>query len=1019
MLQTLQTQILALAWPLAIATLSFFILFWIIERVVVDNRLKKVNGVRASVIGGNPITCYMHANNRMLENFISMLKEADASCPHAVEFTIVGHRSILTADPEHIKALLTTNFTHFGKGTKFHRTWEPFLGDSIFTTDGQLWHQSRNLIRPMFVTQKVRDLDILERWSDVMISKLPPSGQTVDMCDFFYRMTLDAITDYLLGHSVESLENPNGKFTKAFTEVQRAQMLIAILAPFRRFIPQAEYRRGIKILEEFIEPFIKATLALTPEQLENISKSDREFTFLHHIALFSRDPKVIRDQIMAVLLAGRDTTAATLSWTMYELSNYPEIWRKLRSRVLERVGPDAAPTYEDIKDLTCLTHALYETLRLYPAIPYNVRTCRQPDIATLKGDHIVYSTIAMQRRKDLYPPVSETFADPAIYSPERWEHWTPKPWQFVPFNGGPRICIGQNFAMTEMAFTLVRLLQKYERIEYRGDWAAQYLKADIVGCPGQGVPIALYEAKQRSKTSHAISHKFHIARKGASSHLIAIMRERITYFHPQDAGIDPSQLKIQDTQVQGPATEAVREHKITLTLPELPSELAGLLRDLEELHLRWATSASYNTLEPFSSRLSPGLHVSYTPLKEDQDPEKLCTALQAFGRVDCSSPETYINLSDGRREGSPALFFYHDVEKLDGLAKRLAPVVCSGPTAAECRKQLQELKDAVSLDISYDSTSESVKIQALWPLQKRDISVPASPKGRTEVGILGRDAPPGMEAHEIGVSGVLTVIGEQKEPSPALFSFAARHRTASGSFTSQFQEPTGLHPTLQLSLSTTAPPLDDDAECAPYAYLTLPKVIFADRYQLADELFLASKNLTATKYVSEPVDLEAPAYTTKTWGSNVLLQLAPPGDSAQAEDWTVEVPLHLRYLKPTPTGKEEAGIPYPVVFWACESQQDVAYGVSPFDRVNLGYDGLFSPSTTFWHVNPKPEAGGRLVNSISVPVVADGASQWVGIGTAVAVGLGFIWILLQLVGGYSKSGHGAATAKAEESKKKK
>lgn len=76
----------------------------------------------------------------------------------------------------------------------------------------------------------------------------------------------------------------------------------------------------------------------------------------------------------------------------------------------------------------------------------------QPDITTLKGDHVIYSTLAMQRRKDLYPPVSETFADPAIFSPERWDHWTPKHWQYVPFNGGPRICIGQNFAMTEMAY---------------------------------------------------------------------------------------------------------------------------------------------------------------------------------------------------------------------------------------------------------------------------------------------------------------------------------------------------------------------------------------------------------------------------------------------------------------------------------------------------------------------------------------------------------------------------------------
>ncbi|KAL7947325.1 cytochrome P450 [Trichoderma barbatum] len=1011
MLQSLPAQIPGLAWSLAITIPCIIVVFGVIERLVVNHRLSKVNGVRASILGGNPVTSfyhffnagYMHANNRLLENFIGMFKNADPSCPHAVEMTIFGHRSILTIDPEHIKALLTTNFTHFGKGKKFHRTWKPFLGDSIFTTDGQLWQQSRNLIRPMFIKQKIRDLDILERWNDVLISKLPPSGQTVDICDLFYRMTLDAITDYLLGQSVESLDNPNGEFTKTFTLVQRTQMLLAILAPFQSFIPQAEYKKGIKTLEAFIQPFIDATLALTPEELDRISKSDKEFTFLHNLALFSRDPKVIRDQIMAVLLAGRDTTAATLSWTLYELSNYPEIWSKLRNRVLETVGPEAAPTYEDLKDLTCLTHALNETLRLYPAVPFNVRSCRQPDIATLKGDHILYSTIVMQRRKDLYPPVSDAFADPAIYSPERWEHWTPKPWQFVPFNGGPRICIGQNFAMTEMAFTLVRLLQRYERIEYRGDWAAQYLKADIVGCPGQGVPIALYEAKKRGL---------------APTHCSTTMRERITYFRPQDADMDPKQLEIHDTKVQGPAIKALREHKITLTLAELPSELAGLLRDVEDLHLRWATSASYDTLEPFSSRVSPGLHVSYTPVKEDHDPEKLCTALQAFGRLDCSSPEVFINNSDGRQEGSSALFFYNELEKLDGFAKRLGPVVCSGPTAAECKKQLQGLKDAVSLDMSYDSTSESVKIQALWPLQKREISVPASPKGRTEVGILGRDAPPGMKEHEIGVSGVLTVIGESKEPSPALFAFAARHRAATGSFTSKFQQPTGLHPTLELSLSTTAPPLDEDAQCAPYAYFTLPKVIFADRYQLADELFLASKNLAAAKYVSEPVDLEAPAYTTKTWGSNVLLELAPPKDKAAAKDWTVEVPLHLRYLKPSPTGKEEAGIPYPVVFWACDGEKDTAYAVSPFDRVNLGYDGLFGPETTFWHVSPKPEADGRLINNISVPVVTEGASQWVGIGTAVAVGLGFIWVLLKLMGGYAKSGHGTAAKPAEDEGKK-
>lgn len=139
----------------------------------------------------------------------------------------------------------------------------------------------------------------------------------------------------------------------------------------------------------------------------------------------------------------------------------------------------------------------------------------QPDIAMSAGDIVIYSTMAMQRRVDLYPPVSETFADPNVFSPDRWEHWTPKPWQYIPFNGGPRICIGQNFAITEVAFcskqfsvvprhqqntnereTVVRLLQKYERVEYRGDWNAQYHKAELVGCPGQGVPVAFYEPEQ-------------------------------------------------------------------------------------------------------------------------------------------------------------------------------------------------------------------------------------------------------------------------------------------------------------------------------------------------------------------------------------------------------------------------------------------------------------------------------------------------------------------------------------------
>lgn len=150
----------------------------------------------------------MQASNRLVEYFDWIYHVATPECPNCIEisFGAGGRRHFMTKEPEHVKTILTTKFAQFGKGPRFHEAWSPFLGDSIFTTDGQLWSNSRNLIRPMFIKDKVRDLDIFARWTDVLISKLPASGQTVDICDLFYRMTLDVTTDFLLGQSVGSLE---------------------------------------------------------------------------------------------------------------------------------------------------------------------------------------------------------------------------------------------------------------------------------------------------------------------------------------------------------------------------------------------------------------------------------------------------------------------------------------------------------------------------------------------------------------------------------------------------------------------------------------------------------------------------------------------------------------------------------------------------------------------------------------------------------------------------------------------
>ncbi|KAL6830448.1 cytochrome P450 [Trichoderma afarasin] len=491
------------------------VLVWL-RHLASDIRIRKLGGVRAPILAGNLLSAsklyYEIGRNQYNNNLVAWCTAQLDNLPPGkrtfAEFSLTGSKRVLiTRDPEQIKAILATNISSFGHGPMWHKLWRPFLGDGIFAVDGQLWHDSRAMIKPMFVRDRLRNLAIFDTCTNKLLTKIPSAGVTVDLKDLFYRWSMDTTTEFLLGENVNSLDFPDNDVLNAMHVAQRIQMFIFVLNPIAPLIPKGDYHRAIRKIEEFIEPAIARTLAIPQARLEELSKLDMEFSFLHSIARYTRDPKVIRDQIMSVLLAGRDTTAATMSWAMYELANYPKLWARLRREVLNELGSHGTPTYEALKDLTYVKNILNETLRLHPAAPLNMRSVLEtttipgrpgePGVVLLKGDSVTINTLGMHMYADLYPPVSDKFADPRIFSPERWEHWTPKPWTYAPFSGGPRICAGQNFALTEMAFCLVRLAQRFESIEYRGDWAAQRLRADIIGTPALGVHVALYEPGQR------------------------------------------------------------------------------------------------------------------------------------------------------------------------------------------------------------------------------------------------------------------------------------------------------------------------------------------------------------------------------------------------------------------------------------------------------------------------------------------------------------------------------------------
>ena len=116
----------------------------------------------------------------------------------------------------------------------------------------------------------------------------------------------------------------------------------------------------MKTLNDFIEPFVLRALSQEPEDIDQKEQDGESVNFTDSLSRFTRDRKVLRDQLVSTLLAARDTTAATLSWLFYELSYRPEIYAQLRKEVLDTIGTERTPTYQDLKSMKCMQYCLNE-----------------------------------------------------------------------------------------------------------------------------------------------------------------------------------------------------------------------------------------------------------------------------------------------------------------------------------------------------------------------------------------------------------------------------------------------------------------------------------------------------------------------------------------------------------------------------------------------------------------------------------------------------------------------------------
>ncbi|KAF2004404.1 PIG-X-domain-containing protein [Amniculicola lignicola CBS 123094] len=509
------------------------------------------------------------------------------------------------------------------------------------------------------------------------------------------------------------------------------------------------------------------------------------------------------------------------------------------------------------------------------------------------------------------------------------------------------------------------------------------------------------------------------------------MKQRITYIVHNADDFNPNQLEIKAASIKLNKVKAAKEQRVTFGLSELPGELRKALEQWHELHIRWASERPYTAIPPFTSLMSPGLHVFFTPQK-DVSEGPLCTLLQAFFGSDlrCEDPKkafTQLPILSERFSMSATSQYYAYLPSLSYLVESIRNNICvSLPGKASCPLLAARLLSATYVDMDYDAISHALVINAFWnkPISAGGWNEHIELIGKDdaiEIGVLNHE--PNPDPEDIAFSGFLTVLGEDTAPKPTRFQTPTRHYPMSSSLTykASFSHPTGLHPTLVLSLPVKElkPP---NSSCKLHAHLTFPSYLFIDKYQFSDPLFLSSHNLISLRSLSGATDLEAPDWVIPAWGSAALFQLAVPTSSElkfgiEGSDWNATIPVHLRYLPATDASHTSVPIPWPVLFWACRAEEGTKMAVNPFDRLHLGYEALFGPKTRFMHIPPEPTGNGTgaLVEWIDVPVLDLRKTGWVEGGTVGVVVLAFAWLCWVLFG----KGFGSGGAKKGVEKGKK
>lgn len=279
--------------------------------------------------------------------------------------TLGGEWILLTDEPENIKAMLGTKFEDFPIGGPRLLSTLPILGfNSVFSTNGDAWRHNRAMIRPSFVRDQVADLACFDKHTSNMLRRIPTDGSIFDIQHLLQDMTMDSSSDFLLGYSTNMLtDNPApgaDAFVKAFAFSTEECAKMGRINPLLFKLPHRALDANIKVIREFIRSYLMRAIAEREARIARGEPKKRGYVFLDEMLDEGPSEEYLTDQLLSVMIAGRDTTAMGITGCVWYLARHPNAVKKLRDEIAS-VGAQN-PTWEQLKNMKHLNNIIKESM---------------------------------------------------------------------------------------------------------------------------------------------------------------------------------------------------------------------------------------------------------------------------------------------------------------------------------------------------------------------------------------------------------------------------------------------------------------------------------------------------------------------------------------------------------------------------------------------------------------------------------------------------------------------------------